>query len=372
MSHKDVVEDLFDIAGIKLNGKNPWDVQVKNSKLYKRLISQGSLGFGEAYMDGWWDVKSVDQLCFRILRSNTEKNKKVIMNLKNFVYILHANLMNMQTKTRSLKVGKIHYDVGNKLYKLMLGKHMAYSCGYWKNAKNLDEAQEAKLDLICKKLKLKPGMKVLDIGCGWGTFAKFAAERYKVEVVGITISKEQLKYAKEHCKGLPVEIKLQDYRNVKGQFDRILSIGMFEHIGNKNYRVYMEIVHKHLKEDGISLLHTIGANISSKTIDPWLNKYIFPNAVMPSMKQISTAAEGLFVMEDWHNFGLDYDKTLMAWFKNFDKNWDKLKNDYDERFYRIWKYYLLSCAAGFRARTINLWQIVLTKRGLLEGYESVR
>jgi cyclopropane-fatty-acyl-phospholipid synthase len=252
----------------------------------------------------------------------------------------------------------------------MLGEWLIYSCGYWENASTLDEAQEAKLDLVCRKLGLRQGMRVLDIGCGGA--AKFAAERYKVEVVGITVSKEQSRFGKELCQGLPVEICLQDFRSLKGPFDRIFSLGMFEHVGYKNYVTFFRVVNSCLKENGLFLLHTIGNKRSVTRIDPWINRYVFPNSMLPSAKQITSAAEGLFVLEDWHSFGQYYDKTLMAWYNNFTKNWTKLKDAYDERFYRMWTYYLLSCAGSFRARENQLWQIVLSANGVPGVYQSVR
>jgi len=280
--------------------------------------------------------------------------------------------LNLQSKSRSYEVGKKHYDIGNDVYKKMLDKRMVYSCGYWEKAKNLDQAQEAKLDLICKKLNLKKGQRILDIGCGWGSFAKYAAEKYRVKVVGITISKEQVKLAKKLCKGLPIEIRLQEYRDLNEKFDHIVSIGMFEHVGYKNYKTYMKIVSRNLKPNGLFLLHTIGRNTSVTTLVPWVNKYIFQNSMLPSPKQITAAAEGLFVLEDWHNFRADYDKTLMQWYKNFTRNWNKIKNSYDDRFYRMWTYYLLSSAGLFRARKGQLWQIVFSKNGVAEGYKSIR
>ena len=265
-----------------------------------------------------------------------------------------------------------HYDIGNDLYEKMLGNRLIYSCGYWKDATTLDEAQEAKLDLCCRKLAIKPGMRVLDIGCGWGDTAKFIAERYKAEVIGITISKEQARFAEKRCEGLPVEIRLQDYRKLQDKFDRILSIGMFEHVGYKNYTRFMRVVRDRLQPDGIFLLHTIGSNYSVNSIDPWINKYIFPNAMLPSKKQICNAIEGRFVLEDWHNFGADYDTTLMHWFRNFHSHWHTLKQNYDSRFYRMWKYYLLACAGSFRARRHQVWQLVLSPRGIPGGYRSPR
>jgi cyclopropane-fatty-acyl-phospholipid synthase len=284
--------------------------------------------------------------------------------------------MNLQTPSRSFEVGEVHYDTGNKLFEQMLGKSMVYTCAYWKNASNLDEAQEAKLDLVCKKIGLKPGQKILDIGCGWGSFAKYAAEKYGATVVGVTVSKEQAEYARELCKGLPVEIRFQDYRSVDEKFDHIVSIGMVEQVGYKNHRSFMEFVHRCLKDDGLFLLHVIGQNESKIVNDPWLNKYIFPNAMAPSPKQLTTAFEGLFILEDWHCFGNDYYRTLKAWHENFVKNWstiEKIDKSYDQRFYRMWTYGLLVGAGAHLSGTkVSLWQIVLSKSGIPEGYVSVR
>jgi cyclopropane-fatty-acyl-phospholipid synthase len=250
---------------------------------------------------------------------------------------------------------------------------MNYSCGYWRDASSLDEAQENKLDLICRKLYLKPGMRILDIGCGWSAFGKYAAEKYDAQVVGITVSKEQVALGKELCKGLPVEVRLQDYRDVNEKFDRIVSVGMIEHVGYKNYREYFNVAAKNLKDSGMFLLHTIGDVVSTKNTDAWTHKYIFPNGMLPSVAQLGKAVEGIFVMEDWHNFGADYDKTLMAWYNNFIHGWNELKNNYSERFFRMWEYFLLSSAGAFRARNRNqLWQIVLSRNGVPGGYCSVR
>jgi len=254
----------------------------------------------------------------------------------------------------------------------MLGKWLIYSCGYWKNASTLDEAQKAKLDLVFRKLDLRQGMRVLDIGCGWGGAAKYAAKRYKVEVVGITVSEEQLRFGKEFCRGLPVEIRLQDYRSLKGTFDRIFSLGMFEHVGYKNYVTFFRVVNSCLKKNGLFLLHSIGNNRSVIKTNPWLRRYIFPNSSIPTAKQVCANIDGFFVLEDWHNFGADYDKTLIHWFQNFHENWDSIKQDYSQSFYRMWKYYLLSCAGSFRARKNQLWQIVLSTNGVPGGYHSLR
>lgn len=366
-----VIQSLLFEAQITLNGPSDTDIQVMNPDFYNRILRDGVLGLGESYMDGWWEVQKPDEFFFRLVNANLHEKVK---NWKIIPLIIKAKILNPGKESKAFEVGQKHYDIGNKLFQKMLDKRMVYSCAYWKEAKNLDEAQEAKLDLICRKLNLMPGMKVLDIGCGWGSFCKYAAQNYGVEVVGITISKEQAALARVSCEGLPVEIKLQDYRSLdtKILYDRVVSVGMFEHVGYQNYRTFMTTVRRLLKDDGLVLLHTIGGIKSQIATDPWTHKYIFPNAMLPSIAQIGESIERLFVMEDWHSFGAYYDKTLMAWYDNFERSWDELKSDYDDRFYRMWKYYLLSCAGAFRARKNQLWQIVLSKKGVPNGYQSIR
>lgn len=363
-------QSLLADADIVVNGSRPQDVTVHNPQVFARTLRRGSLGLGEAYMDGWWDAKELDHFFFQLLQAGIEKKVRITPAL--IFLSLASQLTNRQRPARAFEIGEHHYDVGNDVYRAMLDARLTYTCGYWKDAKTLDAAQEAKLDLVCQKLGLKAGMTVLDIGCGWGSFAKFAAEKYGVSVVGVTVSKEQVALGMELCKGLPVEIRLQDYRDVDGAFDRIVSLGMFEHVGYKNYQTFMEVSHKLLKAHGLLLLHTIGGNQSTKSGDPWIDTYIFPGGMLPSIAQIGAAIESTFVMEDWHNFGADYDKTLMAWFRNFDAAWPDLKVKYGGRFYRMWKYYLLSCAGSFRARHIQLWQIVLSPKGVRGGYRSIR
>lgn len=357
-------------ADVRVGGSRPWDIQVKNEKFYKRVLRQGNLGLGEAYMDGWWECRRLDLFIDRVIRADLRRKAPVSWAV--LLGILLGLALNLQRKSKAFVIGERHYDIGNDLYRRMLDKRMVYSCGYWKDARDLDEAQEAKLELICRKLLLQPGMRILDIGCGWGSLAKYAAEKYKTEVVGITVSKKQAELARKSCKGLPVRIKVQDYRETAGKFDRVVSVGMFEHVGYKNYRTFMRVVRRLLKDDGLFLLHTIGRNTSAVSADPWISKYIFPNGMLPSVKQIGASIERLFVMEDWHSFGADYEKTLLAWFDNFDRSWGELKDKYRERFYRMWKYYLLSCAGAFRARSLQLWQIVLSPKGIPGGYRSFR
>jgi cyclopropane-fatty-acyl-phospholipid synthase len=366
---KEIITDLAAKAGVVINGKDVWDIQVHNDEFYSRVMRQPHLGLGESYMDEWWDSPRLDEFIAKVLRADLDSELRT---WKMAVRYLRATIVNYQTKSRALTVAHKHYDIGNDLYTRMLGPSMAYTCGYWKDATNLDDAQNAKYELICKKVGLKPGMKVLDLGCGFGGFLKYAAEHYGITGVGINISKEQIKFARESCAGLPIEFQLKDYRDAEGKFDRVISIGLTEHIGHKNYRTFLKVAHARLNDDGLFLLHTIGANFSETATDPWTNKYIFPNGHLPSIKQLGEYMERLFVMEDWHNFGADYDKTLMAWHENFVAGWDDIKKNYSSRFFRMWTYYLLSCAGAFRARKIELWQIVLSKKGVLGGYQSVR
>ncbi|SDT84961.1 cyclopropane fatty acyl phospholipid synthase [Desulfobacula phenolica] len=352
---------LMDMAGIKVNGPRPYDIQVKNDNLYQRVLSKAALGLGESYMDQWWECKALDRFIDKILRADLVN--KIRQDWNTTWEILKARIINLQKPDRAFMVGQKHYDVGNDLYQAMLDKRMQYTCGYWEAADTLESAQKAKLELVCRKIGLKPGMKVLELGCGFGGFARYAAQKYDAHVTGFTVSREQAAFSKKQCRGLPVDIRLDDYRNASGLYDRVVSIGMMEHVGYKNYRAYMELTNRLLKDEGIAFVHTIGSNVSRKICNPWTVKYIFPNSSLPSIAFLGKAMEGLFVVEDWHNFGEDYDKTLMAWHENFKKAWPGLKEKYDERFYRMWTYYLLSCAGGFRSRSMQLWQIVMTKPG---------
>ena len=362
-------QTLLEKADIKINGNRPWDIQVCNDNLYRRVLLQGSLGLGDAYMEGWWECERIEQMVMRVFQSKTYEDLKSFSHVYDFFLTLCLNLQKIK---RAFFVGEKHYDISNELFEAMLDKRMIYSCGYWKTADNLDTAQEAKLKLIFDKLLLEPGMRLLDIGCGWGGAARYAAEHYDVSVTGITISKKQAHYAENNCRGLPIQIQLQDYRTLDTKYDRIYSIGMFEHVGYKNHKTYLKAVRDALTPEGISVLHTIGNNKTQYITDPWIARYIFPNSLVPSAKQITSACEDLFVIEDWQNFGLDYAKTLLAWFKNFNTHWGKLKQNYDQRFYRMWKYYLLSCAGAFLARDCNTWQIVLSPNGTKQCYRSPR
>jgi len=363
------VEELLALAGVRVDGDAPSDIVVHDPRFFARAIEHGSLGLGEAYMDGWWDAADLDGFLYRLLDARVDER---VTGLDDAALFLRAKLVNLQRGRRAFVVGERHYDLGNDLFRTMLGQRLVYSCAYWRDARTLDEAQEAKLDLVCRKLGLQPGMRVLDIGCGWGETLKYAAQKYGVSGVGVTISHEQAAFARELCAGLPVEILVQDYRRTQGTFDRVFSIGMFEHVGSKNHREYFEMTRRVLTDDGLALLHAIGSNVTTNHTDPWIAKYIFPNSVLPSVAQIGAAYEGLFVLEDWHSFGTDYDLTLLAWRENFERGWPALSARYGERFRRMWRFYLSASAATFRARRDQLWQIVFSPRGVPGGYTAVR
>ncbi len=356
-----VVRELFGLAGISVDGVGPGSILVRDGRFYQRLLRDASVGLGEAYMDGWWDTEALDVFIDKVMRADLKR--KITGNWRLRWLTVQAVLLNRNSLSRAHKSIQAHYDIGNDLYQRMLDPRMVYTCGYWKNATTLAQAQEDKLDLVCRKVGLEKGMKVLDLGCGWGGFAIYAAQKYGCEVLGVTVSREQVKLGSERARGLPVEIRLSDYREVGGRFDRVVSIGMMEHVGPKNYRTVMEVIDRSLAPDGVAFLHTIANNRSLRHGTPFIEKYIFPDAVAPSLSQLGKAIEGLFVLEDLQNLGPDYDPTLMAWWHNFDAAYPDLRAHYDERFYRMWKFYLLAAAGASRARDGQLYHLVLTRTG---------
>jgi len=366
----DKYSEYLESIDVEINGNRPWDLTVHNPDLFKSILFNGSLGFGESYMKGWFDCERLDLFFEKVLKQGVSTE---IQSIPLFLGRVKSKFRNLQSISRAFQVAEQHYDIGNDLFSLMLDKTMMYTCGYWtKDVNTLEESQLAKLDLVAKKLDLKPGMKVLDIGCGWGGAAKHFANNYGVNVVGITVSKEQIAYAKENSDNMDVDFRLMDYRDLNETFDAIYSIGMFEAVGYKNYREFFEIVRDCLKDNGTFLLHTIGANESTTTTDPWVEKYIFPNGMMPSAKQITEASEGIFIFDDWHNIGPHYDKTLMCWYENFVNNYEKLKTKYDNEFYRMWTFWLLSSAANFRSRTLQLWQVLFSLEGSERPIQTYR
>jgi cyclopropane-fatty-acyl-phospholipid synthase len=356
-----IVRELFELAGITIDGSQPGDIRVHDPRFYGRVIRDASVGFGEAYMEEWWETDALDVTIDKIMRANLKQ--KITGSWRMRALTAKAVLLNLQAKTRSGASVEAHYDIGNDLYTRMLDERMVYTCGYWKNAKTLTEAQEAKLDLVCRKAGLEPGMRVLDLGCGWGGLASWAAEKYGCTVLGVTLSKDQVSLGNQLWKHLPVELRLCDYRDVEGTFDRVLSVGMMEHVGPKNHRDMMLTIDRCLAPDGVAVVHTIANNRSLRHGTPFIEKYIFPNAVAPSLAQIGRAIEGTFVLEDLHNIGPDYDPTLMAWWDNFDRTYSEISGRYDRKFYLMWKFYLLAAAGASRSRDGQLFQFVLTKTG---------
>lgn len=363
------VERLLAACDLRVDGGRPQDPRVHDPRFFRRVMSGGSLALGESYMDGWWDAGSLDGFLSGLLAGDVDRR---VRGRGDAWLALRAWLSNNQTRRRSREVARRHYDLGNDLYEAMLGRLRVYSCGYWAGAPDLDTAQADKLELCCRKLGLAPGMRLLDIGCGFGEALAWAAERHGVSGVGVTISQRQADWARKRCAGLPVEIRLQDYRDVEGRFDRVLSIGMFEHVGKRNYRAFFDKARRLLEPDGLFLLHSIGGERSTRHTDPWIARYIFPNSMLPSAAQVAAATEGRFVIEDWHNFGADYDLTLQAWRRNFDAAWPRLAARYDERFRRMWHFYLAVSMASFRTRRNQLWQLVLSPRGVPGGWRLRR
>jgi len=370
MHSKDLVLRVFEAAGIQLNGDRPWDIRVYDERFFSRVVTHGNLGAGEAYLDGWWDADRLDETFARLF--STGAVARIPKCFDSMLGALRARFINAQDRSRSQEVARRHYDLGNDLYLVFLDPYNQYTCGYFKDTTDLNEAQEKKLDLICRKLQLQPGDRVLDIGCGWGGFAKWAAERRGCHITGISISNEQIAYARQFTDGLPVDIHHADYRDLTGQFDKILVCGMIEHVGYRNYRELMAVARRVLKPSGLFLLHTIGRAKSATTVDAWIERYIFPNSMVPSVSQLSTAAEGSFVLEDVHNFGQYYEPTLLAWWDNLQAAWPSLEEKYGTRIYRMFRYYLLSCAAAFRTRDLQLYQFVFSPAGVPGGYKAAR
>lgn len=363
---------LLERADIRLNGDRPWDLQVHHPLTLDRVLAQGSLGLGDSYVEGWWDCEQLDGFFTRILKAGLDA--EVGWKARAWPW-LRARLCNLQSRWRAGEVARVHYDLDPEMFERMLGPSMAYSCGYWARAQQLDDAQHDKLDLVCRKLGLGPGMTLLDIGCGWGSLMRHAAEHYGARVTGLTISREQARWVHERLRGLPVQVECMDYRQFNRQggqrFDRVASIGMFEHVGHKNHEAFFGLMERSLRADGWALLHTIGKNRAGGHTDAWIDQRIFPNGALPSAGELATSAERRFVIEDWHNFGADYDRTLMAWHARFEAAWPTLARRHGQRFRRLWRYYLLSCAGTFRARSNQLWQLVLAPGGVRGGYRRI-
>ena len=357
--------ELLSKAGVTVGGDAPQDIHVHDDGIWTRILRDRELGLGETYMDGGWDANQLD--VFLTVLQTADLRSLVTPSPQMLVLAAKSKLTNLQSKARAGRNARAHYNIGNELYERMLDESMIYSCAYWKDIDDepttegaLDAAQQAKLDLICRKLGLAAGMTLLDVGCGWGGFAQFAAQHYQVQVTGVSPAQEQVSVAKQRCAGLPVRIIEGDYRDLTGTFDRITSIGMMEHVGPKNLPTFFDKCRELLDPDGMMLHHTIGSNDWKTVGDPWFDRYIFPGGVLPSLGQIAKAAQSHWTIEDVHNFGPYYAKTLSAWDHNISARWAEIPH-YDARFRRMWHYYLMSSAAGFTSRAIQLWQIVFTR-----------
>jgi cyclopropane-fatty-acyl-phospholipid synthase len=360
---RQVVENLLRAADIEVGGGRPHDIEVHDERFFSRVLADGTLGLGESYMDGWWDCEALDEMCCRAIAARLEE--RFTWSLPNLRALVSSLLINHQTRRRSRRVGQVHYDLGNDFFQAMLDPWMQYSCALFEEGDDLAAAQERKLEMICQRLQLRPGLRLLDIGCGWGGLVKYAAENYGCHAVGLTISQEQQQFAQDWCRELDVRIELRDYRErISGKFDCVVSIGMVEHVGFKNYRTYMRVVADSLVENGRFLCHGICNPISRLQLDPWIERYIFPNSLLPSLTRLTKAAEGLLRVEDVQNLGRHYDPTLMAWAENFQKAWPRLRTNFDERFRRMWRYYLLGCAGAFRARSLQVYSILFAKPGI--------
>lgn len=375
--YRELVRTLLEKAGITLDGPTPHDLHVHDERFYQRVLSQGSLGLGESYMEGWWSCERLEEFFCRLLRAQLDRS--VRLTWRQVLLAARARILNPQSPTRAEQVARVHYNVASDFFERLLDPRMVYSCAYWKDADTLAGAQEAKLDLTCRKLGLSSGDRLLDIGCGWGSLVKFAHERYACDAVGVTISGPQADRARRSCAGLPIRILNTDYREINaaahGRFTKVVSLGMFEHVGPKNYRTFMRIVDGVLADDGLFLLHTIGDNYSRSHCDAWLDRYIFPNGVAPSVQQLGKAIEGIFVMEDWHNFGPYYYETLLGWRDNLKRHWSSLAVDAPvprEHFLRMWEYFYASFASAFRTRQLQVWQVVLSKGASSRVYPSIR
>jgi cyclopropane-fatty-acyl-phospholipid synthase len=374
-----IITGVLEQADIRVGGDRPWDLRIHHDRFFPRAM-RGSLGVGESYMDGDWDAGSLIEFFRKTMDAGLQMHP--LLRINRVAKEVHARFRNLQTRRRSRAVAEEHYDLDHRMYAQFLGPWNQYTCCFFDGTDDLEEAELCKLEMICDKLEIESGDRVLDIGCGWGGFAKYAASTRGCSVVGISLSDEQIEYARDYTEGLPVEIHRMDYRDLPesplGTFDKVLICGMIEHVGYRNYRQLMKVVHTVLAQDGLFLLHTIGNRHNTAVVEPWIEKYIFRNSMAPSMQQLTRAAADLFVIEDWENYGHYYVPTLQAWHDNFNRNWDRIRaldgpRPFDERFRRMWNFYLMSSRAAFEVEDLHLWHLVMTRYGSGRGvYDRVK
>ena len=370
---------LIDSKGLKYicgnpRKENPITVKLLKENLNWKLILDPELEFPEAYMRNEIIIEnaSLKEFLMDLVKNLGRREVTSASYISKRIFQLWRYISNFNLPGKSRKNVEYHYDIGGekgeKLYDMFLDrKHRLYSCAYWKeNTKTLEDAQQNKIDHIVKKLDIKQGQKILEVGCGWGGMALEIAKQKGCEVTGISLSKNQINYCKKKSKELgldnQVNFELADYREIKGEYDRIYSVGMFEHVGKKFYKVFFESMNRLLKNDGIFLLHTIGVVDKPSPPNKFINKYIFPGGVCPSFSQIIQPIEktGLIV-SDTETLIRHYDKTLENWLERFLEKRQEVKDLFDEKFVKMWEFYLASCAAAFRYRDLAVFQLQIVK-----------
>ena len=350
--------------------KKPLTLKIMDKKLNWKLLINPDLSFPEAYMKGDVKIENGSLLDFLNLTfenlGRSEVNTSGYM-IKKFLHMWRF-FTNYNLPIKSKKNVEHHYDIGEDFYDLFLDpKTRQYSCAYWKSPnETLEEAQQNKINHIIKKLDLRPNQKVLDIGCGWGSLCFEIAKQSECEVTGVTLSKNQYEYCKKKAKELKVDnqcyFKLLDYRHLEGKFNRVVSVGMLEHVGRKFYKTFFKKINSLMTDDGLSLIHTIASTDPKGPPQPWIQKYIFPGGLVPSGSDLIDAIEktGL-VLSDMESLIHHYDKTLKAWLQSFLNNRDRAKKMYSEHFCKMWEFYLASCSAAFTYRDLLVYQLQIVK-----------
>lgn len=354
------VARIFSIADVAINGTRRWDIRVSDDRFFPSVLFQGSLGLGESYLRGWWTCEDLEELFYRLITGGLERISRALP--VHMIGRLADRFVNQQTRDKSLRVAERHYNLGNDLFLSFLGAYKNYSCGLYESTQTLDEAQVAKMEKICHELDLRPGDRLLDVGGGWGEFARFAATRHGCHVTSINIADEQIAYATEYCGDAPVEIRKCDYREISGRYNKIAVIAMLTHVGYKNYRLFMEVMSRCLEPNGLILIETVGGHVSQTNCEPWTDKYIFPGGMIPSLEQLDRSVEGLFHRTRISEFGLSYVRTLRSWHQNLLAAWPTLRHRYDDSTRLMFEYFFLSCAGAFRARDLVYWHVLLSKR----------
>jgi len=348
-------------AGVTVNGPNPWDIRVLDNRLFRRVVGTRELGFGDSYVEGWWECDRIDELVTRILRTGI---KRILPpGISGLTLAARSVITNTQGSERAGDNATAHYGQHDALLRLILGEPLVYSCADWRDATDLADAQHAKIDRLASKLQLRPGMRVLDIGCGWGATADYLSTRHGVIVVGITPVAAQATHAARHHRHSDVSFVTTDFSNFTSPkpFDRIYSVGMVEHVGPKNLKPFFRHCQDLLVDDGIMFHQTIGRRTPRASTDAWIDRRIFPGGAIPSVQQLSRAWSAGWVLEDFENLGPDYDRTLMAWLGLLEGKKDQVLDQFGEEMYRTFRFYFQYCAGAFRARELQLWQLVLTK-----------